>query len=347
MNDTARIPRPARHFRIPLWDDHGQAERFAVLLAISAVAVAVPHVLFDRMVIAEICFGFAFVMLALCLARERGAPRWVLGVGTPSAMTLYALVLVFATGKGNLSAAALLAFAPAVGELWGSPRTSWSFLALAVVGSLFALVFAGDGAIPNAEPSLADPRALWFVTPLALGGLWLARSWRKAQGDYSEEVAASHAVLAASAARFKAYVENAHDVTAELDACGRVLFISGSHEHHYALPVADLLGTPGGSYIHPDDLPAARECFAAAAAGRPVLSPPLRYRWAGDGWRWLRVAVNTYHTADGSLRFVVHARDESALQEQNAARERRIAELEAALARAEAAARSAGDLAPQ
>lgn len=342
MNDAARQARLVRSFRIPSWNEYGQAELFAQVLAIAAVAVAMPHVAVERVVVAELCLGFAFALLALCLASERGAPGWVLGVGTPAAMTLYALVLSFATGADNISAAALLAFSPAVGELWGPPRTSWSFLALAVLGSLFAIVFAGDGAIPDVQPSLADPRALWVVPPIAAGALWLARSWRKAHGDYSEDVAASHAVLAASEARFKAYVENAHDVTVELDERGRVLFVSLSQEKHYALPVADMLGTRGSSYLHPEDLAAARECFEAAAAGRPALSQPLRYRWSGEGWRWLRVAINTYRTAAGSLRFVVHARDETAQQEQAAARERRIAELEAALAAAREEAESRG-----
>jgi hypothetical protein len=65
------------------------------------------------------------------------------------------------------------------------------------------------------------------------------------------------------------------------------------------------------------------------------VSAPLRYRGAREGWRWLRVAVSSYHTASGSLRFLVQARDETALQEAQADRNRLVAELEQALARIE------------
>jgi PAS domain S-box-containing protein len=142
-------------------------------------------------------------------------------------------------------------------------------------------------------------------------------------------------VVAASEARFKAYVENAHDVTAELDARGRLLFITTRNQERFPRPVAELLGSEGRQYIHPDDLATARSAFEAAAAGRATVSGPLRYRGAHAGWRYLRVAVSSYRTHAGKLRFVLQARDETSVVEAQRAREQRVADLEAALARAE------------
>jgi PAS domain S-box-containing protein len=188
----------------------------------------------------------------------------------------------------------------------------------------------------GAEPWIADSRAPWLIAPLALLLFLLAHSWNTAHAAWREEVLAAHAVMAASEARFKAYVENAHDVTAELDGRGRPLFVAAKREAHYALPVAELLGTDGGAYIHPDDLPAARRVFEAAALGRPTVSDPIRYRGAREGWRCMSIAVASYRTHAGRLRFVLQARDETERVEAAAERERRVAELEAALARSEA-----------
>lgn len=328
---------PLSRVRIPLWDDYGQAERFAGILALGALFAAVPYLVAERMVVVELCVALAAALLLLCTWSSRGGPPWVLGIGTPVAMLLGALALLYVTGGTCVASAALLALVPPVAVLWGgSERVGWNFLAATVASAVALILFAPDEVAVGAEPWIADPRAPSLIAPLALGLFLLARSWAAAHGAWQQEVIAAHAVVAASEARFKAYVENAHDVTAELDGRGRLLFVSARDERHYALPVADLLGTDGGRYVHPDDLLAARRAFEAAAAGRASLSEPIRYRAAGDGWRHLRVAVSSYRTQAGKLRFVLQARDETASVAVQLERARRIAELEAGLARAEA-----------
>jgi len=335
VSQALSTSRRARALRIPLWDDYGQAERFAGLLALTGLVAAVPYLLADRMLVAEICVAIATVLFGLCTWSARGGPRWALGLGTPLTITLGALALLAVTGGTCVAAAAVLALAPAVALLWGPPRAGWLFLATAIAAGLVAVLLARAGAPPVEQPWIADERAPWLIVPLAGGLFVLARSWLAAHGSWQDEVRATHAVLAASEARFKAYVENAHDVTAELDARGRVLFITSRNEAHYALPVVELLGTQGSEYIHPDDLLAARRAFEKAARGHPNVSPPLRYRGAANGWRSMRVAVNAYRTAPGELRFVLQARDETALQEAQAERDRLVAELERALERSE------------
>ncbi|HEU4427449.1 MAG TPA: PAS domain S-box protein [Myxococcota bacterium] len=335
MGQALSPSRRSRGLRIPLWDDYGQAERFAGVLALTALVAAVPYLLADRVLVAEICVAIATVLFGLCTWSARGGPRWALGIGTPFTMTLGALALLVITAGTCVAAAAVLALAPAVALLWGPPRAGWLFLATTIAGGAVAILLAPDAVPLREEPWIADARAPWLIVPLAGVLFLLARSWLAAHGTWQDEVHATHAVLAASEARFKAYVENAHDVTAELDARGRVLFITSRTEGHYALPVAELLGTSGSEYIHPDDVLPARRAFEKAARGHPNVSPPLRYRGSASGWRFMRVAVNAYRTAHGELRFVLQARDETALQEAQAERDRLVAELERALQRSE------------
>jgi PAS domain S-box-containing protein len=337
MTDAVRPASQPRGRHIPLWDDHGQAWRFAGVLALAAVFAAIPYLAAGRLIVAAICAAVATSLTGLCAWSSRGGPRWVLGLGTPLTMTLGALALLAVTAGTCVASAALLALVPAVAVLWGgSERVGWCFLAATLAGSVAVLWAAPEEVVRGAEPWIADARAPWLIGPLALALFLLARSWAAAHGAWQDEVIATHAVVAASEARFKAYVENAHDVTAELDARGRVLFVTAKKSGHYALPLAELLGTKGGDYIHPDDLPAARRVFEAAATGRARVSEPIRYRGAREGWRYLRVAVNSYRTHEGKLRFVLQARDETALVETQLERDRRVAELEAALARSEA-----------
>jgi PAS domain S-box-containing protein len=251
-------------------------------------------------------------------------------------MTIGALALLYVTAGTCVASAALLALVPAVAVLWGgSERVGWLFLATTLASSLVMSLAAPSAIVAGAEPWIADARAAWLIAPLALALFLLARSWASAHRAWQTEMIASHSVLAASEARFKAYVENAHDVTAELDGSGRLLFVTAKKEEHYALPLAELLGTDGSEHLHPDDLATARLTFEAAARGRASVSEPLRYQGSREGWRYLRLAVNSYRTQAGKLRFVLQARDETALVQAQASRERRVAELEAALARSE------------
>ena len=324
--------------RIPLWDEYRQAERFAGVLALVALGAVVPYVVAERMVVVQLCVGIAAALLGLCTWSARGGPAWALGLGMPLVMTLGAAALLHVTGGTCVASSALLALAPPVAMLWsGSERVAWGFHAVALAIALTLLLLGPSPSVPGAEPWITDSRAPWIVPLIATPSFFFARSWTRAHGAWQEEVLAAHAVVAASEARFKAYVENAHDVTAELDGRGRLLFVSSRREPEYALPVAELLGTAGADYLHPDDRSAARATFEKAAAkGRSVLSEPIRYRGSREGWRYLRVAVSPYKTRDGRLRFIAQARDETALVEAQAERDRLIAQLEAALAQSRA-----------
>ena len=330
-----RAPRP--RMRIPLWADYGQAERFAGVLGIAFMAGAIPYLLAERMLTVEVLAAVATALFGLCTWSARGGSRWVLGLGMPLTLTIGSLTLLYLSAGTGVASGAMLALVPPVAALWGgSQRVGWIFLATTLASSLALPHLLPVAPTDGAVPLYADARVLPLIAPLATGLFLVARSWAAAHGEWQQHVIAAHAVVAASEARFKAYIENAHDVTAEVDARGRILFLTARTEDRYALPVADLLGADGREYLHPDDLPAAHCAFAAAARGRATVSDPLRYRGAREGWRYLRLAVSSYRTQAGELRFVLQARDETAAALAQQSRERRIAELEAALARAEA-----------
>ncbi len=335
MSEAVGSVQPNRALRIPVWDEYGQARRFAGVLALLALVAAVRRAALGEFLVASVCAATGAALLGLCLGSERGAPRSALGTGMPAVLAVGGLALLVLTGGRSVAAAAMLALAPAVAALWGSARSGWLFLAAALAGVACVVVFIPADAFPGTEPWIADARAAWMAAPTAAALLLLARSWNRAHRDWSEQVAASHAVLAASEARFKAYVENAHDVTAELDGEGRILFVCASQEGQYTLPIADLLGSDAGQYLHPDDRKAGVRCFEIAARGRPNVSAPIRYRVANGGWRSLRVAVSAYRTVRGEARFVAQARDETALHEAQAERDALVAELQQALARVE------------
>jgi PAS domain S-box-containing protein len=328
--------KPPRAFRIPLWDEYGQAQRFAGIVGLLSLAGGVLRVSLGEALIGAACLAFGAGLLALCIASDRGASARTLGLGAPALMNGAACVLLILTGGRSFAAAALLAGAPAVAALWGSSRAGWLFLIAACAVAGLVLRFVSPDAFPGNQPWLQVDHAAWLVAPSAAALLMLARAWKHSHTEWREEVVAAHAVLAASEARFRTYVENAHDVTAELGPTGELLFVSAGQESRFAAPIATMLGTKGGEYIHREDYAAALACFRAAASGRPSTSIPLRYRSPNGSWRWLRVAVSAYRTAAGEQRFVVQARDSTAEQALAAAREARIAELEEQLAKAEA-----------
>jgi hypothetical protein len=83
-----RTPAPrARGLRIPLWDDIGQAERFAGLLALAALFATVPYLVAERMIVAEICVALATALIGLCTWSVRGGPRAAIAIGLPLSMT--------------------------------------------------------------------------------------------------------------------------------------------------------------------------------------------------------------------------------------------------------------------
>jgi len=113
--------------------------------------------------------------------------------------------------------------------------------------------------------------------------------------------------LRAREERFRRIADQAFDMVAELDAEGRYLYVSPSHEAVYGVPAASLLGRIAFEWIHPEDLAEAMEAFRAALpAGTGHASFRIRHR---DGsLRWIEAVGRADRTADGP-RAVIIGRD--------------------------------------
>jgi two-component system cell cycle sensor histidine kinase/response regulator CckA len=100
--------------------------------------------------------------------------------------------------------------------------------------------------------------------------------------------------LRGSEARFRALVENSYDAVALIDADAKIVYASASTTRLLGYLPADLVGRNALDLIHPDDLPYARERFAAAAE-RPdaVVVAEYRVRHRDGSWRSIEgVGVN-------------------------------------------------------
>ncbi len=98
--------------------------------------------------------------------------------------------------------------------------------------------------------------------------------------------------LQASEARLRALVHRSADVALILDAEARVTFASPAVEQVFGFPPEALVGGIGFGFVHPDDVPAAREVLGQVLA-RPGAHPPFEMRLlASDGgYVWTEAAV--------------------------------------------------------
>jgi len=126
--------------------------------------------------------------------------------------------------------------------------------------------------------------------------------------DMTEQVQAADA-LQKSEQHFRSIIENISDTITILDASGYVQYQSPSVTRVLGYAMEPGHRTHFSDSIHPDDLPAAREFFAAQLRNpgtKETLDARVRHR---DGsWRWLSMVVTACTTADGPT-LIVNGRD--------------------------------------
>jgi PAS domain S-box-containing protein len=128
--------------------------------------------------------------------------------------------------------------------------------------------------------------------------------------DVTERVQGERA-LRDSEARYRALFESTSDFVAELDAEGRVLFVSPSCEAILGYEPQEMIGTTPFSLLHTDDVERLADSFLARVeARRPAGGGSLfRVRHRDGSWRWLEGGGVSYATADGTSRVVCVCRD--------------------------------------
>jgi PAS domain S-box-containing protein len=117
--------------------------------------------------------------------------------------------------------------------------------------------------------------------------------------------------LRRSEQRYRALVEMTSDLVAELDAEGRVVFISPSCEEMLGYAPEQLIGTTPFGLLHDDDVEPLAQRFLdrIASRRRSRHGRVFRVRHRDGSWRWLQGGGVNYETLDGETHIVAVCRD--------------------------------------
>jgi PAS domain S-box-containing protein len=140
----------------------------------------------------------------------------------------------------------------------------------------------------------------------------LERAIRYALALHSEEKQRRRAESAvrASHERFRALVENSHDILMLLDAEGRVVYVTPGSQRYLGWTAEDMTGRSIFEYVHPEDteVVGVRLAEVLQLPGHPVTAE-VRMRHADGSWR-IVAGVGVNRLQDSHVRaIVVNARD--------------------------------------
>ncbi len=142
----------------------------------------------------------------------------------------------------------------------------------------------------------------------------------------------SEARRRASEERFRALVNNAYDLIAELDEQGCYTYLSPNTETTLGWNIRDLMGTNVMDHVHDDDLERAQAGFLTLLDEHHVQQNEYRYRHKDGSWRWLVTTAGVYTASSGDLRILAVSRDVSERRRTLEERESALREKEEALA---------------
>ncbi len=142
----------------------------------------------------------------------------------------------------------------------------------------------------------------------------------------------SEARRRASEERFRALVNNAYDLVAELDEQGCYTYLSPNVEAALGWRIGDLMGTNVMDHVHDDDLERAQAGFLTLLDEHHVQQNEYRYRHKDGGWRWLETTAGVYTASSGDLRILAVSHDVTEQRRALEERESAVREKEEALA---------------
>ena len=109
--------------------------------------------------------------------------------------------------------------------------------------------------------------------------------------------------------RYRAIMENAYDLIAEVDGSATFLYVSPNFEEVLGYAPQRLLGSNIFSLVHPEDRPEVVKEFThgmqSSGAGRSI----YRYQHKNGGYRWFESTGRIFQTSLGEIRGVVVSRD--------------------------------------
>ena len=109
--------------------------------------------------------------------------------------------------------------------------------------------------------------------------------------------------------RYRAIMENAYDLIAEVDGSATFLYVSPNFEEVLGYAPSRLIGTNIFSFVHADDRDAVEVEFSQGMKSSGFGRSIYRYQHQNGEFRWFESTGRVFHTALGDLRGVVVSRD--------------------------------------
>ncbi len=111
--------------------------------------------------------------------------------------------------------------------------------------------------------------------------------------------------------RYRDILEQMRAVVSEVDASGRLIYVSPTVESVTGYTPAELVERGSFEWVHPEDLPALRDLFAATLRSGESAKAVCRVRHKGGHWIWLELTGRFTRRPDGSTCALVFGRDVS------------------------------------
>jgi PAS domain S-box-containing protein len=111
--------------------------------------------------------------------------------------------------------------------------------------------------------------------------------------------------------RFRTFAENAHDVIAEVDPAGNVIYMNGRSREVLGLEPEECLGPVRFDLAHSADVEAQRDSFHKALESEHASTAVVRSQHTDGSWRWIEWHVRSFETAMGETHFVATGRDQT------------------------------------
>jgi PAS domain S-box-containing protein len=256
-------------------------------LAFAAAALAVPAVAFAALRLRRTMFAVLFLLTAFWLLFT--AAGW------------------YAGGLGRSLGAAYLMLVVLSGLLLGG----WAGVGAAILCyfSAFLLSYAKTHAwLPEARitetgtiPALLFVAFVFVALFLYLADRNLARALRERREHQRETEVGRE--------RYRTLTENAVTLISEMDAEGRLVYVSPQHRELLGWDPEELLGTAAIDLVHPDDRERIARPLGAAITAGDHETLQYRCRTKSGGFRHIESSGRAYTSADGEIRVVVVSMD--------------------------------------